>query len=141
MEQIEIETEKITAYDTIEKTVKPQGNGAMVLVPKNWIGKRVKVILLGSDYNLHYTRKERITGNHRLTVLTVQDKIVSIKQEQLVNGKWTRTGTNWYNNDEILKLIDEESTKEEGICKKEVISDTGDVVYVTRDELGLEYYI
>ncbi len=47
MDKIEIEQkETIKSYGSIDKTVKPQGNGAMVLVPKNWTGKRVKVILI-----------------------------------------------------------------------------------------------
>jgi putative transposon-encoded protein len=47
MKEIEInQTEKIKGYGSIEKTVKPQGNGAMILVPKSWTGKRVKVILI-----------------------------------------------------------------------------------------------
>ena len=47
MEKIEIEQiEKIKSYGSIDKTVKPQGNGAMVLIPKKWVGKRVKVILI-----------------------------------------------------------------------------------------------
>jgi len=33
-------------FDEIEKTAKNQGNGAMVLVPKRWAGKKVKVLLL-----------------------------------------------------------------------------------------------
>ena len=31
---------------SLDKTVKAYGNGSMVLVPKNWAGKRVKVVLL-----------------------------------------------------------------------------------------------
>jgi len=37
---------KLSGYEFLEKTVKPQGNGAMVLVPKAWVGKRVKVVLV-----------------------------------------------------------------------------------------------
>ena len=35
-----------TAYQVIDKTVKPIGNSGGILVPKKWIGKRVKVFLL-----------------------------------------------------------------------------------------------
>lgn len=49
MKKIEInQSEKIKSFGSIDKIVKPQGNGAMVLVPKSWIGKRVKVILMES---------------------------------------------------------------------------------------------
>jgi putative transposon-encoded protein len=30
----------------VDKTVKPIGNSGGVLVPKKWIGKRIKVLLL-----------------------------------------------------------------------------------------------
>lgn len=36
----------LTAYDTINKTVKPEGNSGRVYIPRSWIGKRVKVVLL-----------------------------------------------------------------------------------------------
>lgn len=35
-----------TAYEVIEKTVKPGGNSGRVYVPKAWRNKRVKVLLL-----------------------------------------------------------------------------------------------
>ena len=37
------------AEEVIIKTVKPHGNGANVLVPKAWIGKQVKVVLLEEE--------------------------------------------------------------------------------------------
>ena len=36
----------IKAYQVLEKFVKPSGNSGRVYVPKEWIGKRVKVFLL-----------------------------------------------------------------------------------------------
>jgi putative transposon-encoded protein len=33
----------IRGEETIEKEAKPQGNGAHVLVPKDWIGAQVKI--------------------------------------------------------------------------------------------------
>lgn len=33
----------IHGEETIEKEVKPQGNGAHVIVPKDWIGAQVKI--------------------------------------------------------------------------------------------------
>lgn len=36
----------IKAYQVIEKFVKPSGNSGRVYVPKEWVGKRVKVFLL-----------------------------------------------------------------------------------------------
>ena len=33
----------INGEETIEKEVKPQGNGAHVIVPKRWIGTQVKI--------------------------------------------------------------------------------------------------
>ncbi len=39
---------KITldAYQVIEKVVKPGGNSGRVYVPKEWVDKRVKIILM-----------------------------------------------------------------------------------------------
>lgn len=33
----------IRGEETIEKEAKPQGNGAHVIVPKDWIGAQVKI--------------------------------------------------------------------------------------------------
>jgi len=33
-------------YEMLEKIVQEHGNGARVLVPRSWIGKKVQVILL-----------------------------------------------------------------------------------------------
>jgi len=35
-----------TAYQVVDKVVKPIGNSGGVLVPKKWIGKKIKVLLL-----------------------------------------------------------------------------------------------
>ena len=37
---------KVQAYQIIEKTVKASGNSGRVYVPKDWVGKRVKVVLV-----------------------------------------------------------------------------------------------
>jgi putative transposon-encoded protein len=37
---------EITAYQILEKTVKSSGNSGRVYVPKEWVGKRVKIALL-----------------------------------------------------------------------------------------------
>jgi len=37
---------KIQGYQIIEKTVKSSGNSGRIYVPKGWVGKRVKVVLL-----------------------------------------------------------------------------------------------
>jgi len=37
---------KATAYEAIEKTVEPSGNSGRVYVPKKWVGKKVKILLL-----------------------------------------------------------------------------------------------
>lgn len=42
-EQMKIE---VQAYQVVEKTVKLSGNSGRVYVPKEWVGKRVKVFLL-----------------------------------------------------------------------------------------------
>jgi len=34
------------AYQVVDKTVKSIGNSGGILVPKKWIGRRVKVLLL-----------------------------------------------------------------------------------------------
>lgn len=37
---------EITAYQILEKTVKASGNSGRVYVPKEWVGKRVKIALI-----------------------------------------------------------------------------------------------
>ena len=41
--KMEVHTE---AFQVIDKTVKSIGNSGGILVPKKWIGRRVKVLLL-----------------------------------------------------------------------------------------------
>ena len=40
------EKESFTGYEMIEKTATAHGNGARVVLPVTWKGKRVRVILL-----------------------------------------------------------------------------------------------
>ena len=40
----------ITAFQVIEKNVKSSGNSGRIYVPKEWVGKRVKVFLLEPIY-------------------------------------------------------------------------------------------
>ena len=40
---------KIEGEEMIEKEVKPSGNGAIVFVPKRWLGSKVKVIKIASQ--------------------------------------------------------------------------------------------
>jgi putative transposon-encoded protein len=35
---------EIEGHEVVEKTVKPTGNGAHVLVPRRWLGATVKVV-------------------------------------------------------------------------------------------------
>jgi len=42
-EPIEI---KVRGYEVIEKVVKPSGDSGRVYVPKAWVGRKVKIILL-----------------------------------------------------------------------------------------------
>jgi len=44
-QQIEV---RAKAFQVIEKTVKTSGNSGRVYVPKDWVGKKVKVLLLES---------------------------------------------------------------------------------------------
>jgi putative transposon-encoded protein len=37
---------KTSAYEVIEKTVKSSGNSGRVYVPVDWVGKRVKILLI-----------------------------------------------------------------------------------------------
>ena len=37
---------EVQAFQVIEKTVKPSGNSGRVYVPRDWVGKKVKVLLL-----------------------------------------------------------------------------------------------
>jgi putative transposon-encoded protein len=43
IEQMKVE---VHAYQVIEKIVKSSGNSGRVYVPKEWVGKKVKVFLL-----------------------------------------------------------------------------------------------
>ncbi len=47
-DQIEI---KAKAFEVIEKIVKPAGGSGRVYVPKDWVGLKVKVLLLESSEN------------------------------------------------------------------------------------------
>lgn len=42
---------EIEAYQVVEKTVKSSGNSGRVYVPIDWVGKRVKILLLESLEN------------------------------------------------------------------------------------------
>lgn len=42
-EQMKVE---VQAYQVVEKTVKTSGTSGRVYVPKEWVGKKVKVFLL-----------------------------------------------------------------------------------------------
>lgn len=39
---------EVEAYEALEKTVTASGNSGRVYAPKEWIGKRVKLLLLDS---------------------------------------------------------------------------------------------
>jgi putative transposon-encoded protein len=39
----------ISGYEAIKKQAKPHGNGARVLVPKNWSGENVKIVKVTDD--------------------------------------------------------------------------------------------
>lgn len=43
---------KITGYQIIEKTVKKTGNSGRIYVPNEWVGKRVKIILLEPEIDI-----------------------------------------------------------------------------------------
>ncbi|RQD81609.1 MAG: DUF2080 family transposase-associated protein [Methanocalculus sp. MSAO_Arc1] len=38
--------QSFTGYEVIEKTVSPGGHSGRVFVPKKWLGKSVKIILM-----------------------------------------------------------------------------------------------
>jgi len=42
-EQIEV---RAKAFEAIDRVVKPSGNSGRIYLPKNWVGKKVKVLLL-----------------------------------------------------------------------------------------------
>lgn len=43
MEQVKVTVE---GYEVLEKVVKNAGNSGRIYLPKSWIGKKVKVVLL-----------------------------------------------------------------------------------------------
>lgn len=60
MNDKEIMEIKINAYQIIEKLVKPSGNSGRVYVPIDWVGKKVKVVLLEP-----LTSEDNSNGNER----------------------------------------------------------------------------
>lgn len=59
-DQMKIE---VQAYQVVEKTVKASGNSGRVYVPKEWIGKKVKVFLLEPvipEREGHYTDMDKL---------------------------------------------------------------------------------
>lgn len=75
----------IDGSEVIEKKVKPQGNGAMVLVPKQWIGKLVKIILLDLNFD---TEKKRSYPIQNITFYGVNgEKSGKISIGDNLNGK------------------------------------------------------
>ena len=55
----------MTAYEVIEKTVKASGNSGRVYVPKEWVGRKVKVMLLEPLSSDDFPKSEW-TGNRIL---------------------------------------------------------------------------
>ena len=45
-------TISVEGYEVLEKVVKEGGNSGRVYLPKSWVGKRVKIILLEPPNNL-----------------------------------------------------------------------------------------
>jgi len=41
----------LDAYQVVEKVVKPGGNSGRVYVPIDWVGKRVKIVLIDALEN------------------------------------------------------------------------------------------
>jgi putative transposon-encoded protein len=37
---------ELKAFEIVDKTVKPAGHSGRIYLPKTWVGKRVKVVLL-----------------------------------------------------------------------------------------------
>lgn len=50
------DTYEIPGYEVLEDTAKPHGNGARVLVPKDWIGEQVKIVRVSDGQSGHETR-------------------------------------------------------------------------------------
>lgn len=42
---------EVDAYQVIEKTVKSGGNSGRIYVPSDWVGKRVKILLIEPTEN------------------------------------------------------------------------------------------
>jgi putative transposon-encoded protein len=48
----------VRAYQVLEKTVKESGNSGRVYVPKEWVGRKVKVMLLEPLSNDDFPKSE-----------------------------------------------------------------------------------
>jgi putative transposon-encoded protein len=48
----------VDAYQVLEKTVKASGNSGRVYVPKEWVGRKVKVMLLEPLKNGDFSEKD-----------------------------------------------------------------------------------
>jgi putative transposon-encoded protein len=66
MDDKEVMEIKINAYQIIEKVVKPSGNSGRVYIPVEWVGKKVKVVLLEPLHS-----EESSSGNDRVGAVNV----------------------------------------------------------------------
>lgn len=144
----EINLGNIQAKEIRRKTVKPQGNGAMILVPKDWIGKEV-IVILDEDEKMekvNYKIYEH-KNSHRVRGVKVEGQqgwwITS--QAQWVNNHWETAGCNYYNQEQIETILNTEAeVVEEGKAFLQKLDDPdleGKYVLIGFDENGLEYFI
>lgn len=87
-----------------------------------------------------YEKYNREIGFHLVQGVKVEGHWWALRQFQLVNGKYTPAGCNWYCKEQIWSLLEEESEiVDSGEARIEKVGEYE--LLIARDELGLEYMV
>ena len=75
---------------------------------------------------IEYIRKTVELATHRLSVVTLDAKLMRAEQSQLCNGRYTAAGCNYFSTPQILKIVEEEGEMKERVMVRE--EKCGDVI-------------
>jgi len=90
--------------------------------------------------NVYFEKYARELGLHLLHGVKVEGEWWALRQMQLVNGKWTQAGCNWYSRQEIRRLLEEKSELiDHG--KATIQEELGYKLLIATDEAGLQYLV
>jgi len=56
--------------------------------------------------NVPFEVREKQLGAHLIEVVTTDEGVFRSKQFQFVNGRWTSSGCNWYNEEQMREFAD-----------------------------------